>query len=79
MGRVSIDTTGSCQLQSLCSDKMGNQNSSLHSAAANNDLGKVEALIAYQHANVNERDQARFYATKLGIGTVCMGLLTPQS
>lgn len=36
---------------------MGNQSSSLHGAAAHNDLGKVEALITYQHANVNDRDK----------------------
>jgi hypothetical protein len=39
---------------------MGNQSSSLHQAAAHNDLAKIEELFAHDNANANERDKVNF-------------------
>lgn len=36
---------------------MGNQESSLHQAAAHNDVEKIEWLFAHENANVNDRDK----------------------
>ena len=36
---------------------MGNQSSSLHQAAAHNDVEKIEWLVAHENANVNDRDK----------------------
>ena len=45
---------------------MGNQSSSLHQAAAHNDVEKLEWLVAHENANVNDRDKV---SRKLFVGS----------
>ena len=44
---------------------MGNQSSSLHQAAAHNDIHEVEKLFLQHNANVNDRDKVRDTASLL--------------